>query len=79
MTDLFTLAHYPITSDSVDPDMPRNGDAVIVLRSDGSTGMFTLGIDGATLVSLMIDFNLGVSVETSYDYKRVDSDFFAEE
>ena len=36
-------------------------------------------IDGDTLVSLMIDFNLGVSVETSYEIKRVDSDFFAEE
>jgi len=36
-------------------------------------------IDGDTLVNLMIDFNLGVSVETSYEIKRVDSDFFAEE
>lgn len=36
-------------------------------------------IDGQTLVNLMIDFNLGVSVETSYEIKRVDSDFFAEE
>jgi restriction endonuclease Mrr len=25
------------------------------------------------------DFNLGVSTETSYEIKRVDSDFFAEE
>jgi len=36
-------------------------------------------IDGETLVGLMIDFNLGVAIETSYEIKRVDSDFFAEE
>jgi restriction system protein len=36
-------------------------------------------IDGETLVGLMIDFNLGVAIETSYEIKRVDSDFFAVE
>jgi len=36
-------------------------------------------IDGARLADLMIEHNLGVSVVVSYDLKRVDSDFFADE
>ncbi len=36
-------------------------------------------IDGETLVRLMIDHNLGVSIESSYEIKRIDSDFFSEE
>ena len=36
-------------------------------------------IDGASLTRLMIKHNVGVSVEHSYEIKRVDSDFFAEE
>ena len=36
-------------------------------------------IDGHQLAEYMIDFNLGVSVETVYEIKRIDSDYFIEE
>ena len=36
-------------------------------------------IDGMQLAQLMIDFNVGVSVETNYEVKRVDQDYFSEE
>lgn len=36
-------------------------------------------IDGDELADLMIDFNVGVSVETTYELKRIDSDYFVEE
>ncbi len=36
-------------------------------------------IDGQRLAQLMIDFNVGVSTEATYELKRVDSDYFAEE
>lgn len=36
-------------------------------------------IDGRTLVEYMIDFNLGVSTATTYEIKRIDSDYFSEE
>lgn len=36
-------------------------------------------IDGARLVELMIDYNLGVSTVESYEIKKIDSDFFIEE
>jgi len=36
-------------------------------------------IDSSKLVKLMIDYNIGVSVEKTYDIKRIDSDFFIEE
>lgn len=36
-------------------------------------------IDGPMLSDLMMDFNLGVSMVTSYEIKRLDSDYFAEE
>jgi restriction system protein len=36
-------------------------------------------IDGEQLAELMIDNNLGVSVERTYEIKRMDSSFFAEE
>lgn len=35
-------------------------------------------IDGVQLVDLMIDHNVGVSVETIYELKRIDSDYFSE-
>ena len=35
-------------------------------------------IDGNQLAQLMIDHNVGVSVEKTYEIKRVDSDYFAE-
>jgi len=36
-------------------------------------------IDGARLVELMIDHNLGVSTVDAYELKKIDSDFFLEE
>ncbi|KXK12943.1 MAG: restriction endonuclease [Chloroflexi bacterium OLB14] len=36
-------------------------------------------IDGETLTQLMIDYNIGVNPIASYELKRIDSDYFAEE
>lgn len=36
-------------------------------------------IDGEQLAQLMIDNNVGVSLSTSYEIKRIDSDYFSEE
>ena len=36
-------------------------------------------IDGTTLTQLMIDFNIGVNTLTSYELKRIDSDYFTED
>ena len=33
-------------------------------------------VDGVALAKLMIEYNVGVSVETTYSIKRIDSDFF---
>ena len=35
-------------------------------------------VDGNQLTHLMIKYNLGVSVEHTYEVKRIDTDFFAE-
>ncbi len=36
-------------------------------------------IDGQKLAELMIEFNIGVSEVTSYEVKKIDLDYFAEE
>ena len=36
-------------------------------------------VDGDQLMRLMIRYNLGVSVGHTYEVKRIDSDFFADE
>jgi restriction system protein len=36
-------------------------------------------IDGTTLTQLIIDFNIGVNTLTSYELKRIDSDYFTED
>lgn len=36
-------------------------------------------VDGTTLVKLMIEYNLGVSNEATYEIKRIDMDFFNED
>lgn len=36
-------------------------------------------MDGDDLANLMIDFNVGVAVEATYEIKRIDSDYFVEE
>jgi restriction system protein len=35
-------------------------------------------IDGEALANLMIDYNVGTTVESSYEIKRMDSDYFDE-
>jgi restriction system protein len=35
-------------------------------------------IDGVQLAQLMIDYNLGVSVQRIYEIKRLDNDYFEE-
>lgn len=42
------------------------------------TGTKIVLIDGLTLADLMIEYNVGVSVKTSYEIKRIDSDYFEE-
>jgi restriction system protein len=44
----------------------------------GQIGTKVVLIDGQKLASLMIDFDVGVSVAASYTVKRVDSDYFDE-
>lgn len=36
-------------------------------------------VDGEALTALMIEYNLGVSIETTYEIKRMDYDFFNED
>lgn len=36
-------------------------------------------VDGAMLAKLMIEYNLGVSTETTYEIKKLDTDFFNDE
>jgi len=36
-------------------------------------------VDGVTLTKLMIEYNLGVSTETVYEIKRIDTDFFSDD
>ena len=43
------------------------------------TGVKIVLIDGEELAQLMIDYNLGVTSEISYEIKRIDNDFFEEE
>jgi restriction system protein len=36
-------------------------------------------IDGEKLAQYMIDYNLGVSTQNTYEIKRLDSDYFEED
>lgn len=45
VSDLFKLPHVPLSRQTRDPVMPKNGDALIIVRSDGTTGMLICGID----------------------------------
>lgn len=42
-------------------------------------GVKVVLVDGTTLTKLMIKHNVGVSIEHSYQIKRIDSDFFTDE
>lgn len=46
---------------------------------DKSNDMKIILIDGRQLAEYMVDFNVGVSVETVYEIKKIDSDYFIEE
>ena len=50
-----------------------------VQYADNLLGVKVVLVDGNTLTRLMIKHNVGVSVEHSYEIKRIDSDFFADE
>jgi len=54
---------------------PAAKAAVEGIRSDKKVVL----IDGAQLAALMIEHDLGVSVSATYQLKRLDSDFFAED
>ena len=47
--------------------------------AENLSGVKVVLVDGKTLTKLMIKHNIGVSVEHSYEIKRIDSDFFADE
>ncbi len=47
--------------------------------ADTLLGVKVVLIDGEKLTKLMIKHNIGVSVEHTYEIKRIDSDFFADE
>ena len=47
--------------------------------AENLSGVKVVLIDGSTLTRLMIKHNVGVSIEHTYEIKRVDSDFFSEE
>lgn len=68
MSRLFDLPHFPLSHDSIDPAMPKDGDAVIVLCADGSTGMFTLGLDiGPIHAKIAADETLSLADERQLD------------
>ena len=46
--------------------------------AEGSDNPKIVLIDGNQLAQLMIDHNVGVSTTKTYEIKRVDSDYFAE-
>ncbi len=47
--------------------------------ADNLLGSKIVLIDGQQLTKLMIKHNLGVSVEVTYELKRIDSDYFSGE
>lgn len=50
-----------------------------VQYADNLLGVKVVLIDGTALTKLMIKHNVGVSVEHTYEIKRIDGDFFADE
>ena len=48
-------------------------------RAYDASGFKIVLIDGEQLAQLMIDHGVGVSIEKTYEIKRVDSDYFAED
>ena len=50
-----------------------------VQYAENLLGVKVVLIDGVTLTKLMIKHNVGVSIEHSYEIKKIDSDFFSDE
>ena len=50
-----------------------------VIQEEAQAYASVVLIDGLRLAQLMIDFNVGVSAAHTYEIKRIDSDYFAEE
>ena len=50
-----------------------------VQYAENLLGVKVVLVDGTMLTKLMIKHNVGVSIEHSYDIKRIDSDFFTDE
>jgi len=66
----------------------RARKGIFITTSDFSSGAYDyvssidskiILIDGQQLAQLMIDFGVGVTVEATYELKRIDSDYFSEE
>jgi restriction system protein len=49
------------------------------VKSVGEYPIRIILIDGKTLAQLMIDYNVGVSVSSVYEVKKIDSDYFDED
>ena len=54
------------------------GEAAGTKRSGARIADKVVLIDGEMLANLMIDHGVGVSLQRSYEVKRVDSDYFSE-
>ena len=50
-----------------------------IYRVESGLSVSDFLIDGEALAQLMIDFGLGVTTFASYELKRIDSDYFADE
>jgi len=66
----------------------RATKGVFITTSDYSKGAYNfvesinnklILIDGNELADLMIDYNVGVSIDRNYEIKKIDSDYFVEE
>ncbi len=50
MSDLFKFPYAPLARDKKDSQLPKDGDGVIVLRSDGTAEMLLLGMEPRKLL-----------------------------
>ena len=63
-------------------ELPENVNAAIDKAIEYASNMYdpkVVLIDGFHLTNLMIDNDIGVSKVTSYEIKKVDSDYFSDE
>ena len=59
----------------------QDGDIIIVRKQDNvdSGSIAVVLVDGERLAKLMIEYDVGVSTQSTYAIKKIDSDFFSEE